>query len=110
MQHGRGLASAVALAVGTLAWSPPAWACGGSGFGAGMIFAAMPSVLIVLLMSIVSLVSMRAAARAVRRMRALRDSRGLRVGHTAIVLGLGIAAASTLVSGGFLLWLVLLVH
>jgi hypothetical protein len=99
-----------ALAAGTLAWSPPASACGGSGFGAGMIFFALPSVLIVLLMSLVSLASMRAAARAVRRMRGLRDSRGLRVGHAAIVLGLAISAASTIVSGGLLLALVLLVH
>ena len=107
MQHGRGLALAVALAVGTLAWSPPAWACMG-GFGAGLFYAAMPSLLIVLLMSIVSVVSMRAAARAVRRMRGLRDSRGLRVGHAAIVLGLGISAASTILSGGLALALVLL--
>jgi hypothetical protein len=109
MQHGRGLASAVALAAGTLAWSPPASACGGSGFGAAMIFAAMPSLLIILLISLVSLVSMRAAARAVRRMRGLRESRGLRVGHAAIVLGLVISAASTIVSGGLLLALALLV-
>jgi hypothetical protein len=108
MQHGRGVALAVALA-GTLAWSPPASACGGSGFGAGMVLAAMTSLLIVLLMSIVSLVSTRAAARTVGRMRALRDSRGLRVGHAAIVLGLGISAVSTILSGGLLLALVLLV-
>jgi hypothetical protein len=98
----------MALAAGTLAWSPPASACGGSGFGAGLVFAALPALIIVLLMSIVSLVSMRAAARAVGRMRGLRDSRGLRVGHAAVVLGLGISAASTIVSGGLLLALVLL--
>jgi hypothetical protein len=103
------LASAVALAAGTLAWSPPASACGGSGFSAGIAYSLLTALLIMVLMSIVSLASMRAAARAVGRMRGLRDSRGLRVGHAAIVLGLGISAASTIVSGGLLLALVLLV-
>jgi len=108
MQHRHGLASAVALAAGILVWSPPASACMG-GFGAGLLYSLTSSLLIMLLMSIVSLASMRAAARAVRRMRGLRDSKGLRVGQAAIVLGMGISIASTVVAGGLLLALVLLV-
>ena len=111
MQDGRGLASVVTLAAaGTLAWSPPALACAGSGFGAGMMAPLLPSLLIVLLMSLVSVLSMRAASRAVGRMRRHRDSRGLRVGHGAVLVGLGISAASTIVSGGLLFALVLLIH
>jgi hypothetical protein len=109
MRNGRGLASAVALAASTLAWSPPAAACGTSGLGAGMAWSLLPSLLIVFLMSVVSLLSMRAAVRAVSRMRRLQDSRGLRVGQVAAVVGLGISAASTIVAGGLLLGLVLLV-
>lgn len=101
----------VALAVvGTLAWSPEVAACGGSGFGAAMALSLLPSLLIVLLMSLVSLLSMRAAGRAVGRMRRHRDSRGLRVGHVAVLVGLGISAASTIVSGGLLFALLLLAH
>lgn len=70
---------------------------------------AVQALLIVLLMSIVSLLSMRAAGRAVRRMRQRRDSRGLRVGRFAIAMGFGISAASTIVSGGLLVALVLLI-
>jgi hypothetical protein len=79
-----------------------------SGIGAGALMGAIHSLLIVLLMSIVSLLSMRGAGRAVGRMRRRRDGRGLRVGHAAIVAGLGLSAASTIVSGGLLLGLLLL--
>jgi heme exporter protein D len=108
MRHARGLASALALWGGSLAWSTPAEACGIGGIGAGAWLAAAVSLLIVLLMSIVSLVSMRAAGRAVGRMRRQRDGRGLRVGHVAIVLGFGVSAVATILSGGLLLALVLL--
>ncbi len=74
-----------------------------------MVAAAAPSLLIVLLMSIVSLVSMRTAGKAVARMRRRKESRGLRVGHIAIMLGFGISAAATVLAGGLLLALVLLV-
>jgi hypothetical protein len=107
MRNGRGLASAVALAACTLAWSPPAAACVGS---ADLFYSAVVSLLIVFLMSIVSLLSIRAATRAVGRMRRVRDSGGLRVGHVAAMVGVGIATASTIVSGGLLLAFVLLVH
>jgi hypothetical protein len=107
MRHGRGLASAVALAACTLAWSPPAAACVG---GADLFYSAASSLLIVFLMSIVSLLSIRAATRAMGRMRRVQDGRGLRVGHVAAMVGVGIATASTIVSGGLLLALVLLVH
>ena len=106
MRNARGLASALALAASTLAWSPPAAACGDSGISAGLL----SSFLIVLLMSIVSLLSMRAAVRAVGRMRRVRDTRGLWMGHAAAVLGLVIAWASTVVSGGLFLAFVLLLH
>lgn len=108
MRHGRGLASAVALAAILGAWSPPAAACGMSGIGAGAIAAAMQSLLIVFLMSVISLLSMRSAGRAVARMRQHRDGRALRVGRTAILVGFGISAAATVVSGGLLLALLLL--
>lgn len=111
MQDGRGLALVVTLAAaGTLAWSPPAAACGTVGLGAGMALAMLPSLLIVLLISLISLLSMRAAGRAVGRMRRHRDSRGLRVGHGAVLVGLGISVASTIVAGGLLFALVLLAY
>lgn len=102
MRNGRGLALALALAAITLAWSPPAAACGMSALGPALAQAVLPSLLIVHLMSIVSLLSMRAAVRAVSRMRRLHDGRGLRVGQAAVVMGLGISAASAVVSGGLL--------
>lgn len=108
MRQASGRAAAWVLAVGSMAWSSPAAACGMSGIGAGAVVAAAQALLIVLLMSIVSLLSMRAAGRAVGRMRRRRDSRGLRVGHTGIMLGFGISAAATIVAGGVLLALVLL--
>jgi hypothetical protein len=79
------------------------------GIGAGAVVAVAQSLLIVLLMSIVSLVSMRAAGRAVGRMRRRRDSGGLRAGHIAIMVGFGVSAAATIVTGGLLLALVLVV-
>jgi hypothetical protein len=108
MRHERGLASAVALAVVSWAWSTPAAACGISGFGASVIVAAAQSLLIVLLMSIISILSMRSAGRAVARMRQRRDGRGLAVGHAAIRVGLGLSVATTIVSGGLFVALFLL--
>jgi hypothetical protein len=108
MRHGRGLTSAGALAAVFGAWSAPAAACGTSGIGAGVIAAALPSLLIVCLMSVIALLSMRSADRAVARMRQHRDGRGLRVGRAAILVGLGISAAATIVSGGLLLGLLVL--
>ena len=94
----------------TLAWSPLAAACANGGFSAWEARSLTHSLLIVLLMSVVSLLSMRAASRAVARMRRVRDSRGLRVGRVAAVVGLGISSVMAVISGGFLLLLVLLVH
>jgi hypothetical protein len=91
-----------------MAWSLPAEACGISGIGAGAWIAAAHSLLIVFLMALVSLLSMRAAHRAVGRMWQRRPSAGLRAGHVAIMMGYGLSAATTIVSGGLLLALVLL--
>jgi len=98
----------LALAAVVGGWSAPAAACGMGGIGAGMIAAAAQSLLIVFLMSVISLLSMRSAGRAVARMRRHRDGRGLRVGRAAILVGLGLSAAATILSGGLLLALLLL--
>lgn len=99
---------AVAFAAVSLAWSSPAAACGMSGIGAGAIAAATQSLLIVFLMSVISLLSMRSAGRAVARMRQHRDGRGLRLGRAAILVGFGISAAATILSGGLLVALLLI--
>ena len=87
-----------------MAWSSDAWACGMGAFGAAALIQVL---LLVFGISLIGVLSLRAAGGAFRRMRAVRSGVGLQVGHGLVTMGYAISIATTIVSGGILLALVL---
>lgn len=90
-----------------MAWSSPAWACGLSSIGAIGAAAVMHVLMMVFGISLIAVLSLRAATGAFRRMRAVRTGTGLELGHGLVTMGYALSIATTIVSGGLLLALVL---